>query len=216
MARNVVVGCSVALGVFIICLWIGTYFFVYRPLKGYVQEFAKVEQIEELNKQVANQSTYQPPADGRLTAEQVSRYVQVQADIKANLGPRFEALDEKYKRLSAEQSDSERTATLREIMEAYKDVIGVVISAKEAQVTALNRAEFSLGEYEWVRGQSLAALGFALSPWSFDQFLKAAREGGMPEPPPPPDIEALEYNRQLLAEHRKDFEEWYAFSFFGL
>lgn len=214
--KKVGIGCAIVGGVMVIALVVAG-MWAARTAKDYLEGYAELSKIPELNEQVANQSPYQAPADGRLTARQVEQYVSVQQSIREELGRRFRALEEKYDRLSETVEAEGRDANVREILQAWSDIVALVMDAKRAQVDALNETNLSLQEYHWIRTQTLMALGYGAIGFDLEALaedpsnvLNAAQQADTP------DMEAMQHNRALLTDYEESMEDWIALGFFGL
>jgi hypothetical protein len=129
----------------------GVYFFVYKPTRAYLTEYTKLKEIPQLHAQVSNQTAFTPPANQELTSDRVTRFLGVQQGIQAHLGARVAELDTKYKQIEARLKSQGGEPSVREGLEALKDLVNLIIEAKRAQVNALNAAGFSVAEYDWTR-----------------------------------------------------------------
>ena len=207
------IGCLVVSGLLAIAIGIGSCFAV-RKAKELVGGFSQLAEISEMNQKIRNQADFQPPADGRLKTAQVDRYVGVQKSMMNSLGDRARMLDEKYKQLSKDLEAKGREANLRESLAAWGDVVSLIVDAKREQVAALNAAGLSLSEYEWIRAQSLLALGYGAVGMNLETLASAAPEAFAGTNTP--DTQILQHNRELLAPHEESAKEWLPLSFFGL
>jgi len=215
--KKVAIGCGVVAALLMLALGIGSYF-LYSSAKKYISGYAELaEQIPALNDQIRNTSAYRPPADGRLTAVQVERYIGIQQSILNELGARFRRLEAKYDQLTRNLEDQGREPNIRQLLDAWTDVVSLVVDAKAAQVKALNEAGYSLGEYYWIRQQVLMSLGYGAFAWNLEAL--ADDPSKMLAPYSPADtasLDAMQHNRALLQEHEDTIENWLALSFFGL
>jgi hypothetical protein len=158
-----VIGCGLAL-LIVLVVGVGAgYWFVYRPAQAYLASFRQLGEIAELDKRVANKSTFTPPDNGELTKATVTRFVKVQEEIQSRLGGRAAELKAKYDQIEAAQKGDKRSASFGEVLGAMKDLAGIIVEGKRAQVEALNQSQFSLEEYQWVRQAVYAAAGVTLS-----------------------------------------------------
>jgi hypothetical protein len=146
-----VVGCGAA------------YWFIWRPLSaaggdlmGQVDDLKKIGEAEQA---VKNQSAFTAPADGGLSQVQVDSFVSVQQTISDKMGPDFAVLEEKYKKIGEQDSNS-ADPNIKDVMGAYADMTSLMAKAKEAQVTGLNAKNMSMEEYRWIRDQVSAALPY--------------------------------------------------------
>lgn len=208
-------GCLVVVGLLAIVIGIGSRLAV-NKVKEYAGGFSQLAEISDMNQKIRNQASFQPPADGRLNAAQVERYVGVQRAMMSSLGDRARKLDEKYKQLAKDLDAKGREANLRESLAAWSDVIALVVDAKREQVAALNSAGLSLSEYEWIRAQSLQALGYGAFGMNLEALASANPEAFGAAGANAAGMQVLQQNRDLLAPHEGSAKEWLPLSFFGL
>lgn len=131
-------------------------------------------QVAELDAKVSNTRSFTQPADGRLSADQVQRFLAVQSAIEQGLGGNWKALEEKYENLKRTVKQENREPTLQEIFGAYGDLSGIILTAKQAQVEALNAQGMSLAEYRYLRVQAYMAAGIALNDETPKEFAGSA------------------------------------------
>lgn len=220
--KKLLIGCLVILVLGGALLGVGAYF-LYRAASPVVQNardyFDRFSQLNELDKQIKNQSVYSAPQNGELSKEQVDRFTRVQDQMRATLGQRFDAIEEKYRHLKA-NADPPRQPTFGEMFSALGELAGVVTDARRAQVNALNQEGFSSTEYAWVKSRVYQAAGVELSgAIDFQKIAEAARKGTgidairVPEQP----LAAVPAkNRELVKPHVKRMDEWLPLAFFGL
>jgi hypothetical protein len=217
--KKFVLGCGIFVGLLGIAGVVGAYFFLWKPGKAMVNEFAKLQEIPKLERQVQKTAAFTPPADHTLTNESVDRFVRAQNAIMNQLGARANELSAKYKLM--EKGRENYTPTWSELMNAYKDFAGLIVEAKRAQVDALNQNNFSLAEYEWTRQRVYEAAGVPID-MNLSKIIRDAAEGKLPsENKQSPDattapIEVPEKNRTLVAPHAKGFMDRAALVAFGL
>jgi hypothetical protein len=203
----------------VVCVVGGTlgYLYVIRPAREYIASFAQLGQIADLNKTVANQASFTAPDDGELTEAMVDRFVKVQEGMETTLGLRFAQLKTKYDEIERMQKEENRKPTLGEVLAALKDLTGVIVEAKRAQVAALNANDFSLEEYDWVRDQVYGAAGITLVQMNLGEMADAARQGGGRVPldtTSPSDVP--QRNKELVKPYAEQLQHWMALGFFGL
>lgn len=183
---------------------IGYYVFV-KPYTDMASEaVAFAQELEALDSEIAVRSDFQPPADGGLSAEALQRYLAVQQRMRAELEGDMQIFQARYEALDAELDAEQRDARIAEIMTAYRDMAGLYLEAKRAQVAALNEQRMSIGEYHWIRGQTYAALGQPIAVAAPDGSAPAAVASVPPE------------TREMVEAHRKTLTGNYAFVWFGL
>lgn len=194
------------------------YRFLYLPGKAYVQSFTQLQVVPELNAQVANKTTFAPPAGNELSDTGVERFMRTQRAVRTSLGTRVTELQSKYEMLGERYKDSSQKPSFGETVAAFKDLIGLFVDAKRAQVDALNAEGLSLAEYEWTRARVYEASGFPIDN-TMQQIIRDAASGKVP------DVEAIknapatpvpDKNRALVQTHAKELAEGAALAFFGL
>lgn len=217
--KKLAIGCVVLIFVAGIAGAVGTYW-LYRRVTSSVSGFAEVSKIPELEKGVRNTATFTPPASGELTADQVERLVKVQDAVRARIGTRFDAIEQKYKALL----DSKHDATaldLPQLVSAYSDLAATWKEAKAAQVEALNANNLSLSEYLWVRTQAYAALGLPIMTLDVSKMIDELKRGRS-SPDAPATLggsvgpSGPEVNKKLIEPYKKKLGDNAALSVFGL
>lgn len=183
---------------------VGYYVFVkpYTDMAGEAVAFA--QELDALDESVAARGPYDPPADGNITPDAMSRYLAVQQRMRSELEGDMETLRARYQTLEQELESEQRDASIGEMMTAYRDIGELYLDAKRAQVAALNEQGMSIGEYQWVRGRTYAALGHPVGVATPDNA-GATATGSVP-----PETVAL------VQEHRDTLTDNYAFAWFGL
>ena len=212
------IGCGLAL-LIVIVVGIGAgYWFVYRPAKAYIASFAQLGQLVELDKNISNTSRFTAPENGELTEAMVARFVNVQEAMQAKLGARSAELKAKYDLIERAQKGENRSASLGEVLGAVKDLAGVIVEGKRAQVEGLNQAQFSLDEYQWVRQQVYAAAGLALSEIDLKNFANSVKSGRKEVEVKKTDVDRAipERNKELVKPYAQKLQEWMPLAFFGL
>lgn len=208
--RRFLIGCLVVFAVLFVGGGIAAYVFLWRPAQQVVQTVRQFQQVGELNAQVRDRGDYRPPADDVMSAEQLDRYLAVQRDMR-------DALEQDYQdlRTRIEAIDAQQTPGPRQLLNAYRDIAELILEAKRAQVDALNQHDFSLSEYDWVRTQTVAALGYAgYASFDLQELVNAAEQGE--DPVQPAQVEVPEANIELVDQHREELEELIGFAFVGL
>ncbi|KFN44840.1 hypothetical protein [Arenimonas oryziterrae] len=141
------------------------YWFVVRPMwasasngLSAVQDMAK---IAEVSAQVKNKSPYTAPADGTLTAAQVTMFVNVQTQLQAKMAGEYAGFEAKGKALEAKAKAEGREPTATEGMALITEMSALVAKGQQIKVDGLNAAGVSEAEYDWVREQVYAAFPYA-------------------------------------------------------
>jgi hypothetical protein len=220
--KKLLVGCLVILVLGGVLFGVGAYY-LYRAASPVIQNARNVldgfSQLGELEKDVKNQSSFAAPQSGELAQEQVDRFVRVQEHVRAALGQRFEEIEAKYEYLKA-NSDSSKQPSFGDFIGSLREMAGVVVDARRAQVAALNQQNFSSAEYAWVKSRVYQAAGVELSgAIDFEKMAEAARRGTGIDGIRVPDAPATAVpakNRELVKPHMKRMDEWLPLAFFGL
>jgi hypothetical protein len=131
------------------------YVMVYKPL---VSANMYVGVGERLESRITKKAPYDPPADGRLTADQVTRFLAVRERVEARLGSAAATARAEHDALMREP----RGPTSRAVRAALGNIGGAYMQAKQAQFEAFNDVGFSKAEYEWVRARVYPAAGLEL------------------------------------------------------
>jgi hypothetical protein len=158
------VGC---LGVGVLVLAVGAgvaWKFVVAPMVGAGTEVAdgarNWTQAVDAELAVVNQSPFVPPADGRMSQQQVNAFVGVLSGMQLRLGPEFAELRTLWEQQQADQAAGRAPAKGKDAKRAQARLDALLAKAREAQVEALNGQRLSLAEFRWMRDQAYAALPF--------------------------------------------------------
>jgi hypothetical protein len=215
--KKFAIGCGIVLLVLAV-LGVTAGYYVYRtyvrPMAGSIAEMSQMADIE---KDVRNTSSFTAPESGELTEAMVKRFVTVQEHLQAKLGGKMDQLKSKYELLDKATKSEKREASFTEAMGALKDLSGILLEAKRAQVEALNQNGFSVKEYEWVRGQVFAAVGIVAAGIDAKNIERLARQAGRSEEQATEALgEVPEVNKTLVAPYEAKLREWAPLAFFGL
>ena len=220
--KKLAVGCGILLVVLLVGGAVATYV-VYNKVKSTVTEFAALGEIPAIERGVRNSAAFTPPASGELTEAQLKRYLGVQGHVRTLLGSRFDEFEAKYAEVSKRMDKGQGTVfDTTAVVGAYRDLARTYVEAKKAQVEALNTANFSLGEYRWVRQQAYAAIGMPVVDLDVSKIIDDVTSGRTPQQTQGPHLGGSmgptgpEANKTLVAPHKKTLEDNAALSFFGL
>lgn len=215
--KKLLIGCLLTTVVLAMVGIAGSYW-LYRKVSSTVSQFAEFAEVPKIEQQVRNTATFTPPASGELTAAQVERFVGVQAQVRQQLGQRFEEMQRRYKTLLDKPEAT--VVDLPALMSAYRDLAGTWMDAKRAQTEALNAANFSLEEYRWVRGQAYTALGLPFMDVDVARLVESITSGQAPQEPARMGGSigpgGPEQNQKIVEPFRKPLEDNVALASFGL
>ena len=192
----------------------GTVFYVrvYRPIGSPLMAMAGGKSLEE--RRLQNHAEFLPSHSGELTAAQAERFAVVEEEVEKRLGAGITIL-------ARNQSDLERASdahalSVRAVLSAFGDVKGIYLDAKVAQIEAMNRANFSKEEFEWVRRQLYSAARLRWSQLDVSEVLAAV-------PDATPRVRrfgiegrVVEQNQRLALPLATKLKTWAALGFFGL
>lgn len=201
---KVFMGCLAAILLVVVGGGIVGYNLYVKPAVSFVGDATRfVIEFESYNEGIRSAQAYVPPAGTELQADQLQRFMAAQGDMKAALAGQLEQLNLKYQEL--ERNLAGREPNLREMFGAYQDVADLLLISKRNQIEALNRHDFSLQEYAWVRQQAYQALGQQVNVASLEQS-SANR----------PAQYASDQALALVEPHREQLAEMYVLAWFGL
>jgi hypothetical protein len=201
---KVLMGCMVAILLVVVGGGIVGYNLYVKPAVSFVGDATRfVIEFESYNEGIRRAQAYVPPAGTELQPDQLQRFMAAQGDMKAALAGRLGQLNLKYQEL--ERNLAGREPNLREMFGAYQDIADLLLMSKRNQIEALNRHDFSLQEYAWVRQQAYQALGQQVNVASLEQ-------SGATGPAHFASDQAL----ALVEPHREQLAEMYVLAWFGL
>jgi hypothetical protein len=215
------------LGTFVLFLVVSLvvfYFYLLRPAQRVMADLDQVAELQTMNAEVLNTMPFTPPPGDELTLVDIQRFARVQDDIVKALGPStLTLLQERGARLKGLVMEGDQVATegtnMREALLAFEGLGPVLAQAKEAQIQGMNREEFSVEEYRWVREHVYAALGFS-RPNAYLEDVAARLQKGEKAPEHAegemPSTSAPEENQELVAPYSDRADEWFPFLVFGL
>jgi hypothetical protein len=174
----------------------------------------------EADNRLVSTASYQGPASGELTAEQVERFLRVQAHVRRTLGERANAFKEKYKEIGTSRPDgTEVQPSLSQLLAGLADMSQIYVDARRAQVDALNAEKFSREEFTWVRLRVYQAAGIEATgyePRELERALNGMSSGTQVTVPDVDLPDAPAANRALVKPHVGELMEWLAMASFGL
>ena len=221
--KKYVAGCLVIALLGSIVIGVGLYL-TYRaaaPLVDDARSYLRgLSELGELDDAVANKAPFEGPASGELTDAQVQRFVRVQRHVRAELGQRFNQIEERYRRFRGNDPSAPRPS-VADVINSLRDLSRIVVDARRYQVDAINKEGFSQAEYSWVRDRFYQAAGVEVANLiELQKVADAVREGTgrdidfTPDRLPRPNVPAA--NRALVKPYLTELDDWIALAFFGL
>jgi len=214
--KKLAIGCAVFVVLCVVGGAAGSYF-VYHKVRSTISGFLQLGEVPTIERSVRNKTPYAPPASGEISSSQLNRYLAVQQAVRARLGAQATVFERNYHTLL---SKKEATALdMPELVAAYRDLAGVYVDGKRAQVDALNQAGFSLEEYRWVRTQSYAALGVPMMDFDVSRMIEDVQAGRTPPQPTrliPLGPTGPPANQKLVKPYEKTIVDYAPYGFFGL
>ncbi|MCS7059033.1 MAG: hypothetical protein NZ849_04525 [Meiothermus sp.] len=211
MARWLALG-LLGLSLFLVLGGWAAYVFLVRPAQNLVNE---LRQVIVMDQGVKNQSPYRPPADDRLSKEQVEQLLRVQRQVKQGLGERYQRIAARLDQL-ARQQVGQFTLDYRTALDLFRDSSALIVEAKRLQVEALNQEGLSPEEYAWIKRQVYSALGLGLPQLDPSEVLRQIGAGDFNPRVEMERPQASSDNEKLVEPHREELLSYYPFTWFGL
>ncbi len=215
-------GCSVVALILIAIIGVAGYF-GYKQFGGMFGGVGdmfkgawKMAELESLNDDILNQAPYTGPEDKKLSEQQVQQFLGVQEQMKTAISTEMEELRARQDELKAIFEGEPDPEQVVEAMKAISTVSAALVTAKEAQVAALNSAGMSYSEYQWIQEQAFASFGMPNMAINLSELKEKAQEmaeGGSIE------MEISEThpdNRMMLAPYQEQLQESLQLAIFGL
>ena len=224
--KKLLAGCLVVGVLLGVAAAAGAYFLwrAARPVVDSALEMAdgasRLSEVVAFEDRLADTATYAGPENGELTADQVDRFLRVQAHVKATLGTRAEAFKEKYKELGTSRPDgTDVPPSLSQLLSGLSDLSQIYVDARRAQVAAMNAAGFSRDEFSWVRHRVYQAAGLDAVRYDardLERLIKAVASGVQVAEPAVTLPDAPARNRALVKPHVPELAHWLGLAVFGL
>jgi hypothetical protein len=200
------VGCLVVVLVLVGAGGTAGYFFVIKPAWDFAGDMqAFVQEYERLNEQIDRTADYRPPDEGGVGAEQFQRFLIAQRDMRQALEDELAELEQRLDSIRQQSESDNRTPGIRELFSGYQGLGDLLVKAKRAQVDALNRYNFSLQEYLYVRNRVYRALGEDVAVAAFGDQMP---QGGT--------ARVSDELVSMVTPHREELMASYALAWFGL
>ncbi len=186
----------------------------YKPI---ARPFLFLRTAELLEESIRNTSPFKPPTSGELTAEQWSRFCEVEAAVDKVMGPAVGVATKQRDSLIGSGGPRPGAVPLIAALTALAKIGPIYVKAKQAQIEAMNRANFSREEYLWVRRQVFDSAGLVLDELDLNGLRTAAQDKrdvvDIKTIPAEPKAAA---NTVLVSGRRPQLESWLALAFFDL
>jgi hypothetical protein len=192
----------------------GTAFYVkfYKPIASPLIAMSGAKALEE--GRLKNRAEFVPPASGEVTTEQAGRFVAVEEAVQARLAAGAAVLAQKQADL--EQAREAGSLSIPTTLLVFGEIKRIYLDAKVAQIDAMNRANFSKAEFEWVRTRLYRAAGLRLTQVDVSEILAG-------DPDPTVNVRRFEpgdpvggESERLARPRASKLEAWRALGFFGL
>ncbi len=195
-----------------------------RPAVATVTDMAsgvtRLGEATDIDRDLRHTALFDPPASGELTADQVTRFVRVQQQVRTALGERGEAFAAKYRELSPRSPDGTvAVPSLQDLVGGLKNLSDVYLDAWRAQVGAMNEAGFSRDEFSWVRVRVYQAAGLDAVRYDARDLARAIErvaDGARLDLPAVTLPDAPAANRALVRPHLELVRSWLGLAAFGL
>jgi hypothetical protein len=212
--KKLAIGCGVIVVLLAVAGGAGVYYITSKA-RGYLHQ---LQALADADKNIVNTASFSPPPSGELTAEMVQRFAAVQEGMHKRLGQRIAEItakqDEFVRRMQAE---NRKDSSPMETFSVVKDLMGLLVQARTAQIDALNEQRFSMEEYSWVRGRVYAAGGMTLTEISLKNLPEAlAGNRDVMQPLAEASEQVPKKNKDLVAPLLPRFKEWAPLAFFGM
>jgi hypothetical protein len=151
--KKVLVGCLLFVLLAGVGIAAGGYFFVYRPVATFA---ANMNEFQEWESRVDDQTPFTPPEDGLLTQDQVTRFVSIYDGMVAASGTGLQDMQAALSGFNNTQNPD--LQQLREMFGELARGFEIARETREAQVEAINAQNMSVQEYRWVRQTVMSSL----------------------------------------------------------
>ena len=209
------VGLLIAAGVLVlVAATAGTIFYVkvYRPIASPLMAIAGARTLEE--QRLQNHGAFLPPISGELSAEQAARFGAVEEEVQKQIANGTALLASKQADLL--RASDTHALSVPATLSVFGNIKGVYLKAKVAQIDAMNRANFSKEEFEWVRRQLYAGAGLRWSQLDTTDVIAGVPDATVEVRQFEPGIRVPGQNERLAKPLASKLQEWLALGFFGL
>ena len=219
--KKIAIGCAIVALIGMAALGVGAYlaYRAARPMITAAGDYIAKAREFSLGDRIVNKSPYQAPADARLNASQVERFVAVHRTVKTHLGSRWSEFQKRAADFQ-QRADKNQRLTFSDLTGLLSDFGSLYLEARRAQVDALNTHKFSEDEYFWVRMRVYEAAGVSLAngidTHQFEQMVREQSGVKDLDVPAIPTPDVAEENLRLVKPHLDDLKETLALALLGL
>ena len=185
---------------------------VYRPIGSPLMAMAGGTTLEK--RRLKNGAECLPPSSGELTGDQAGRFAAVEDKVQQRLGTRVSILA--LNQADLEQASKPRTLSVPIALKAFGRIKAVYLDAKMTQIDAMNRANFSKKEFEWVRKQLYDAAGLRWSQLDVSEVFAGVPDAVVVVRTFDATGKVAEHNQRLALPLAAKLETWAPLGFFGL
>ena len=211
--KKLAIGCAILLVVAGAAIG-GVGYYLYLKVEPTLSQFKELAQVHDIERDVKVQTPFVVPTSGALTAAQVDKMMLVTSRVRARLDQDMAVFQRTYKSL-AERKDA-TAADLPALASAYQDLAKDWLSAKRAQVEALNEAGLSLDEYRWIRSSAYGALDIPFTDVDLGRIAEQVKAGGQVIVGGAFAGKGPASNLKLVEKYRKQLEDYLPLAAFGL
>lgn len=176
-----------------------------KPFTDFAQstgEFA--DEMDAIEQGLQHKGPYTPQPNAELTDDQFQRFLKAQENLYGQLRPHLAELESEYEQLEQEREASGSESGFRETAEAFDGSKDLLLMVRRSQVNELNKHNFSVEEYNWVRDRVYLAVTGGM-----------AQESGLQnERGRSPEVSQEEI--AMVAQHREQLMETQALMWLGL
>jgi hypothetical protein len=115
-----------------------------------------------------------------------------------------------------EHASEDRVLSIRIALKAFAQIKAIYLDAKVTQIDAMNQANFSKKEFEWVRRQLYDAAGLRWSQLDVSEVVAGVPDATVVVRTFDATGYAAEHNQRLALPVASKLKTWAALAFFGL
>lgn len=222
--KKALVGCLMVFVLLIVVGGAGVYFGLVRPGMALIER-GKI--IADYESELVNQRGFEPPPEGRLNEDLVTRYVEVRRAISAAAeGPVQDIAPALQNR-----QDIQSFGEFVDLLGDAKDAVDAAYALRSAQIAAMNERQMSRSEFEWVGAQFFTVVAPGIDPQRLREMLSQGTqvdwdavgaatgaptaatdegEGKPDEAPAAPSASdaVLVHNAELVEPYREEAQDW--------